>query len=454
MLDRRLLDRAASFGHSTAIPGPRTARERAENVVRWAAVLLGCSIPVSTAADNVLLAFILLCWVAGGGYRDKLAAIRHNPVALATLALFSLYLVGTLYTIGDTDDVRDALTKALRLLLIPALMPLMCEAKWRKRGIWAFQGSMLVALLLSYLFWLGALPVNTWLRGTELDPVAFKTHITHNVFMAFAAFLFALAAADARTRRGRLALLALCAAATVNVLVMVPGRTGHVVLIVLLTYFLFCQLRAKGLALAGVALGVLATVVLFSPGTMLHKRITMAGDEFQQWRAGAAPGPTSSIGQRMEFLRITLDVIRDNPALGVGTGGFAAAYAARANRTGDAPTKNPHNEMLMITAQFGVAGLAVFLCLFGTQWWLAAQLPGRFEQAAARGLVLTIVVASILTSTLIDHPEGLFFVYMSGLLFAGYGGSEKRERPYESAGDSKGAPANSESGAPAAKRGV
>ena len=425
MPDRRPMERAASPGLSSAMAEPRTTRERAEEAVKWAAVLLGCSIPVSVAADNVLLGFILLCWIAGGGYRDKLAAIRRHPAALAALALFAMYLAGTLYTIGSGRDVVDALTKALRLLLIPALIPLLREPEWRARGLAAFVGSMLVSLALSYLLWLGVLSANPWLKGTELDPVAFKAHITHNVFMAFAAFLLALAAVDAKSRRGRLALFALSAAAIVNVLVMVPGRTGHIVLFVLFTYFLYRQLRAKGFALAVAALGVLAVVVFLSPDTMLHKRIAVADDEFQQWQAGVPAPLESSIGQRMGILRHTLEVIRENPVLGVGTGGFAAAYAALASGAGDAPSNNPHNEFLMIVAQFGLAGLALLLCLFGTQWWLAAHLPGRFEQAAARGLVLTIVVASILSSTLVDHAEGLFFAYMSGLLFASYGGAEK-----------------------------
>jgi O-antigen ligase len=451
-LDYRVPDRATGIAPPAAASPPIGARERVELAAKWAAVLLGGAIPVSVAGDNILFAFLLLCWLAGGGYRDKLAAIRRNPVALAALALFAVHVVGALYSIGDRNDVQDALTKALRLLLIPALLPLMREAQWRDRGLRAFLGSMLVVLLVSCLYWSGALPVNTWLKGTELDPVMFKAHITHNVFMAFAAFLFALAAVEATSRRGRLVLFALSVAATVNVLVMVPGRTGHIVLLVLFTYFLYRQLRWKGLALAGLAVGVLAVVVALSPDAMLHKRITMADDEFQQWRAGVPADPTSSVGQRMGFLRNTLEIIRESPVVGVGTGGFAAAYAARASRAGEAPTRNPHNEFLMIAAQFGIVGLAVFACLFATQWWLAARLPGRFEQAAARGLVLTVVVASLLSSTLVDHAEGFFFVYMSGLLFAGCRAADARARIRAPARGSKGAQTERQSGASAAKR--
>jgi O-antigen ligase len=129
------------------------------------------------------------------------------------------------------------------------------------------------------------------------------------------------------------------------------------------------------------------------------------------------------------MLRNTIEVIRDNPVLGVGTGGFGKAYADLANRTGDTLTKNPHNEFLMIIAQFGLAGFVVLVCVFATQWWAAARLPVRFEQTAARALVITMVVASVLSSTLIDHAEGVFFVYMSALLFAGYRGSPARRQP-------------------------
>ena len=126
------------------------------------------------------------------------------------------------------------------------------------------------------------------------------------------------------------------------------------------------------------------------------------------------------------MIRNTIEVIRDNPVLGVGTGGFGKAYADLANRTGDTLTKNPHNEFLMIIAQFGLAGLVVLVCVFATQWWAAARLPDRFDRTAARALVITMVVASFLSSTLLDHAEGMFFVYMSALLFAGYEGSRAR----------------------------
>ena len=429
MLDPPSLARASGVVPTNATNAPRSAaRAAGEDVIRWLVVVLGFTIPISVVADNILLAIIAGAWIFGGAYRAKIDGIRNNPVALAAIALFALYLAGTLYSIGSDSEVLVTVAKGARLLLIPMVIPLMRDIQWRRRGLAAFQASMIVTLVLSYIIWSGMMPPTAWLKGTPEDPVAFKAHITHNVFMAFTAFLLALGAVDAKTRRGRIVLGLLCAAAVVNVLVMVPGRTGHIVLVVLFAYFMYRQLGAKGLAIAAAAVGTLAVIVFLSPDTMLHKRIMLADDELQQWRSGTPPDLKSSIGLRLEMLRNTIEVIRDNPVLGVGTGGFGKAYAELANRTGDTLTKNPHNEFLMVIAQFGLAGFVVLVCVFATQWWTAARLPDRFDRTAARALVITMVVASVLSSTLIDHAEGVFFVYVSALLFAGYHGAPARRR--------------------------
>ena len=420
MLERRLPERAAGSGHAAAVPGFRAAWVRAEVILRWAAVLLGCSIPVSVALDNVLLGVILFFWLAGGLYERKLESIRGNPVAWMALALFALFVAGSLYSIGSPKDVLDALIRALRLLLIPALIYLLHDPEWRERGITAFLASMVLTLVLSYLMWLGVLSGNELLKGTHLDPAVFKAHTTHNVFMAFAAFLLAQGARDAKTLRGRIVRGVLCVAAVANVLLMVRGRTGIIVLVVLFVYGLVRAQKARGLLLAGLVLAALAAMVLASPDSMLHRRITLADEEFAQWRAGVPPDPTSSVGLRLEFLQNTLEIIGANPLLGVGTGGFGKAYADRVDGTGAPATQNPHNEILLMIVQFGVAGFVLLAGLLVTQWRLAPRLPGPFDQAAARALVLTIAVTSLLSSTLLDHAEGLFFVFMSGLLFAGY----------------------------------
>ena len=90
-------------------------------------------------------------------------------------------------------------------------------------------------------------------------------------------------------------------------------------------------------------------------------------------------------------------------------------------------TQNPHNEYLLITAQIGLLGLTLLLWLFIVQWRSAQQLPMPMETGLARGLVLTIAIGCLFNSLLLDHSEGLFYAWLSGLLYSGleYGSPNK-----------------------------
>lgn len=390
----------------------------AEITARWAAVAMGFSIPISVALDSLLALVILLACLLTIGYRGKSDAIRANPVAWLAIALFFFYLIGCAYSIGNQEDMLTGLGKASRLMFIPLLIIAFQDEATRRRAWCGFIGAMLLTLVLSYLLWLGLLPQWGFIRGSAANPTIFKLHITHNLFMAFTAFVCVVQARYAATPRRRGIWLVLALLAAFNVLFMVQGRTGHLVLLALLIYIGIVWLRWKGVAIALAAIAVLAALAYALPSSSLHQRAALAYHEFSAAQPDVAATTGSSIGQRMEFYRNTLEIVRQRPLLGAGTGGFRQAYAEQVRDTGRLATHNPHNEYLMVAAQLGLAGLALLLALFAVQWHVAVRLPAMREQMLARGMVLSIMVASAVSSTLIDHAEGWFYVWMSGLLFA------------------------------------
>jgi len=200
----------------------------------------------------------------------------------------------------------------------------------------------------------------------------------------------------------------------------VQGRTGYILLALLLVYFCYCALRWKGLAVAAVlGAALFSAAFVFSPG--FNSRITQAISEFSAWDASSPTSATSSTGQRLEFYQHSLNIVAQHPLLGVGTGGFPKAYADEAQKSGIAATHNPHNEYLLIAVQLGLLGAGLLVYLFVRQWQLAARLPAPLETQLARALVITFAAGCLLNSLLVDHVEGLFFAWMSGLLFAGFG---------------------------------
>lgn len=385
---------------------------------RWSAVALGFSIPISVALDNVLLVLVLIAWLIGGSYRQIIALLKDNPVATLCLALLGLLALGLLYGDRYPGDGLHYLRKYSHLLFVSLLMAFFRDEHSRRHGIAGFAAAMVLTLALSYLTAWGLMPQNAVLHGTPGNPVVFKLHITQNLLMAFATFLFATAARHETASGKRLLLAVLAALAAYNVLFMVAGRTGHVALAVLLVYFLFDCLRWRGLV-AGLLAGAILATAAFNGSKSFHDRVSTAWTEFSDWQPGRAVTVSDSIGLRLEFSKNSLAIIRDHPVFGVGTGGFPAAYAEKIKNTGMVATVNPHNEYLLIAVQVGVLGTGLLLYIFYRQWRLAAELPGPFERDLAHGLLLTIIVGCLFNSLLIDHTEGLFYVWMSAVLYTG-----------------------------------
>lgn len=388
-----------------------------DHAARWAAVALGFSIPVSVALDNILLAVVAAGWAAGGMYREKLAVIRGNPVVLAAVGLFALLVIGTAYGDRNPGDTAIVLGKYVDLAFIPVFAFLLRDAATRRLALRAFATSLVVVLALSYLIKAGLLPTGRLLHGDPANPVVIKLHITHNILMAYGAFLFAILAVYAAARAERIAWSALALLAAFNVLFMVQGRTGYVILAALILLYWYGRMKWRGLVLAAPLLAALFAAAYFgSPG--FRERIDLAVSQAR----GSEPNSEmeNSIGLRLEFARISLVIIGEQPVLGVGTGGFPKAYANQIRNTASLPTRNPHNEYLHIAVQIGLTGLALMLYLLWKQWRLAPRLASPIETNLARGLVLTIAVGCLFNSMLLDHTEGLLYSWLTGLLFGGY----------------------------------
>lgn len=390
---------------------------------KWFAIPIGFTLPISTAADNILLYLTLTALLLGGRYRHKLQTISANPVAIAALLLVCALVLGGLYGHAAWSDVQHYWRKYVPLLFIALLIPLFQDKTSREYALTGFMLSMTLTLLLSCIIATGWFAERAWFQGTADNAFVFKLHITQNVFMAFFAYALALKAKNTLQFSWRIAYGAAALLAAYNVLFMVQGRTGYVVLAVLLAYFCFRVMRWKGLILAGF-IGIAVASVGYFVSTTLSTRVNLVTQEIAAWKPGH--GASSSSGLRMDYYTNSLHIIRDHPILGVGSGGFERAYAEIIKGTRAAPSNNPHNQYLLITAQLGIVGLCLMLFLFFQQWRIAAWLPSIFEQEMARGMLLTIMSGSLLNSLLLDHAEGLFFAWMSGVLFAGYRAVQQR----------------------------
>lgn len=394
-----------------------TVRRGAGNAAPWLATMLGLTIPVSVAADHIVMVLFLAAWLLSGRLAPVAKAVRDVPVAAASTLLLALLFVGGSWGLGTPADFTHYLGKYKELLFVALWLPCFVEPMWRRRAIAALTLLIGVMLVVSYASALGIIEHTGLDRGPE-NPTVFKNQITHNYLMAFGAFLFAVRAmSPGLATIWRWVFAGAAVLAALNVFTMVKGRTGYVVLVVLGAYLVASRLRWRG-RIAMVLAAVLAVGGLFTLSNTFRERIERGVNEAREWHPGS--GSTSSIGLRLSYYSTTLHLIARRPLIGAGTGGFETAYAEEVRGTATPPSNNPHNQYLLITGQLGVIGLAAFVGLLVVAWRGAARLPTAPEQDMARGLVLAMAAGCLFNSLLLDHTEGMLFCWMLAVLYGGY----------------------------------
>lgn len=392
-------------------------RRGAGTSMLWLATLFGITIPVSVVADNIVMVLFLVAWMLSWRLAPVAAAVRDVPVVKAAMLLLALLFLGGLWGPGTTAEFTHYLGKDKELLFVALWLPCFVEPVWRQRAIAALMLLIGVMLVGSYASAFGVIEHLGPDRGPD-NPTVFKNHIAHNYLMAFGAFLFAVRALSPSLATIWRAVFAGAAVlATLNVLTMVKGRTGYVVLVVLAAYLVASRLRWRG-RIAMVLAGLLAGAGLFTASDTFRERIDRTVSEAREWVPGT--NSTTSIGQRLDYYSTTVGMIARRPLMGAGTGGFEAAYTEQVQGTETPPSKNPHNQYLLVTGQLGVIGLAAFIGLLVVAWRGAARLPTVPEQDIARGLVLAMTTGCLFNSLLLDHTEGMLFCWLLAVLYGGY----------------------------------
>lgn len=390
-------------------------RSAMDSLTQKAGVLMAFVLIFDTAIVNLALFLLLVVYSLSGDYTGKWRRIRGNAAATTSLLLFGLFAVGMSYSSANFSTALAVLNQYRELLLFPVAISIFHDDTWRRRAYYAFLAAILVGILVSFAMYFGWLPPG--ISGQEWIP--FKSRIAYGFFMAYATYLMGHHLLAARTRLHRFFWGGAICLAYFNLMFMVSGRTGHIVLLALLLllgYQYRMCLRKRLMIVIPVLAAVAATTLLTSPA--LQSRSNDIDVAFNR-------PAESSIGVRLIMWQTSSRIIADHPILGAGTGSFKGEYAEKAYDHPDVLTGNPHNEYLLIAGQLGLIGLGGFLLLLHRQWKLAGvlALPYSF---AAQGLVLSMAVGCLFNSLLYDHGEGHFYAIFAGVLFSGLGAPQNR----------------------------
>lgn len=406
---------SAPGGAVTGGAGAAAAPSRWIDAARWAAIVGACTVMVSPPAANAAIVVMLVCFFASGQALPRLRHAFTQPLAIGAVIVVAVVALGMLWADVPWIERWKAFYTWRKLWIVPVLLALFGPAVWKRRLLVGFVAVCAAAALVS----LAMVASAGHLPKDQLDPAAslLRNHASQSMAFAAAAFISLWAAARAPLPAlWRLAAIAVAALLTLNLAFVTPGRSGYLALAVMLVVLAVVGLRSwRGAALVAAAGILFAGALAVSP--VARDRIDLA---LQELRAARDATEISSMGIRVVMYENTLELVRAQPWLGVGSGGFGAAYAAQVQGKYDdwraRVSTDPHNQYLFFLAEQGLLGLLAFLS------FIALAAADRGDGAPTRIIALGMLLAWCATSLLSSHfqtfAEGHLVAFFLGAMLA------------------------------------
>jgi len=408
-----------------------TAIRRWEAVRPWPVYLLAAFVPLSLAATNVAkllaLLFALVALYTDRQPVDRGRALSSFWTVWAVLALLFALTVSLTYTTAHWTDALGDLGKYSKLLLIPAIFLLLRHLREARIAVVIYLAAQALVVVSSWLLYFDV-PI-FWASPTPRNSVAtvFTSYLDQSMMAAaFAAVCWHLRS-QFPSRFGPLVAGVLVAMAVVNVLLMLPGRTGHAALIAVLSLAVFWRLPRRWRVVA-VAAPFVLTLAAIQLSPQFKTRFDEMRTEIKSYRADTEL--RTSMGMRLHFWVMSLEAVAERPVTGYGVGSWHQQFnRLQADKVipGTEHVRNPHQEFLLWGVQTGIGGMILLLAAFAAMARDAWAFD-TLERQAALSVVVVLAVSALFNSVLFDAVTGEFFCISVGLLLI-YGAHGRAHHP-------------------------
>lgn len=384
--------------------------------------------PFSVAANNLFLGLALALGVVAGlwwhGIKQLLYGYRLFFVAL--LAYLALVSIGLLWSL-DVEWGRHVLARHWFWLLIPVVLSALATGRNRSAFL-AATSIGLAANLLYCLMQANGFIESPTVQGSTMDNAT--GHIGHTSFGVIYGIWIAWLVHVGIIRSGRLRwgcwLLALWGLAMVF---STEGISGYIVTIALLFILAakwMAHLQARQLIFYSILVVLLVSLFIgIGPGKERISGLMKALEQHERIESNRTQAMAQlSTEARLSWWRMSIEIWKGHPFIGVGTGGYPKA-AADWGLHADINDRNrifhdhflahPHNQYLLNMVRWGLVGLLCTLAMLF--FWLRLGWCGKWtEENLAAPMVLfsgaALTLHAIPSVSLEEHFATIFAVLM------------------------------------------
>jgi O-antigen ligase len=389
-----------------------------ENIYQIHLIILAFLMPLTVFGANLIIVSICLIWIFSGNYKLKFQEIFQSKVLIASIVFYSIHIIGLLWS----QDLAQGLIMLHKMwyfiLLFPILFTL-TKKEYISHYVFSFLLAILLSVVLSFSVWFEM--IAPFKNATLENPTPFMSHISYNPILALAIYIGShnILFNSKITSLTKYFYGCMVLLMSVNMFV-TGGRAGQVMFFAMLAILIFQYSNFKKFTSLLVIITVSGTIFFsayqFSP--IFKTGVDAAIETVQDYESKKG----TSVGLRITFVINSWEIIKSNPVLGVGTGGFRSEYYKinQINTPTLPNTTNPHNMYIWILTQLGFTGLISFLMIFYYQIKSHHRSSNRFVRDFGLALPILFLIIMFSDSYLLGHYTSLVYIFFSSFLYKNF----------------------------------
>lgn len=338
---------------------------------------------------SVIILFIFL-WVLSGNYAHKWQALRYSSIFFPVMILLSLVFFELIFL--SSDNARRWLSVIhYQILFFLFLYLSIGGGAWQQRAKSVFFAGAVYGASVFYLTHLWGLP--DWRIFANYAIYAGNKSIALGIFHAIAAAWLLDEALKQKNLRKKLIQIFFYLYIAIAVLIFAMTRTGILLLLLLSSIVVIRHISFnwRGLILFSVALASLYSAWHLSP--VARERAAITVDAVRNFYSGQMG---TGQGNRLQFVKITGEMILEKPILGHGIGSWLQQYPVRARGLETESMSTPHGDYLLYAAELGLTGL---IALFGVY---AALTRAAWKMGFNNGMGLFLITTAMMVGGLFN----------------------------------------------------
>ena len=364
-----------------------------------------------------LLVVVGLLFLAANFFGQRTDIVLTKSLAVRMILVTVIAFFASLFWSQTSLDIAlTAFVKHSKLISIVLLISLIRTKKEARLGIKFFVAGQSFLLLSSYLLAVGIkVPWTTDPVGAN---VVFSTYLDQSIMMAATAAVFWHLRSDKIFYLPLSVLLS--AAAVVNALVLLDGRTGYVIAIAMLSLAAMWLMPKRYRLPVLLITPIIALAAVYFGSSNTQQRIAAIVHETKAF-SQQVETETSS-GWRLNAWRRSIQAIQDGPWYGHGVGSWSVTVKQFEGEKavqvfGASNTSNPHQEYLLWGVELGPLGSVLLATLLLAIAWDARHFNPPIQRALL-SMLIAMSIACLFNSSLYDDLIGDYFCVAIGLLLA------------------------------------